>query len=159
MSTWIRNLKTRLEDRPVVILHGNVRDKYIDVEGRVYENLTALLTTVAQALPLSFTELVFYDPVGHERRQLLTQLSEQRRPASPEHDELAATTPAAQPTSQQVPPSRVLANWVRQLSANDQNRFVTVFYLDKLVAYKTAYLNQTTEHSYTLRCNRPLLSF
>ncbi len=145
MSTWIHNLKTRLEDRPVVILHGNVREKYIDAEGRVYENLTALLTAMSQALPLSFAELVFYDPVGHERRQDLTQLSTQRRAAALGNDELAATASTAQPASQRIPPSRVLANWVRQWSANNRNCFVTVFYLDKLVAYKTAYQDDERE--------------
>lgn len=73
MSIWIKNLKTRLEDRPVLILHGNVRDKYIDDDGRTYDNLTALLTEVAASLPLSFSELVFYDLVGQERRVITRQ--------------------------------------------------------------------------------------
>ena len=47
MSVWIRNLKTRLEERPVIILHGNVRDRYIDEHSRVNDNLTALLIQVA----------------------------------------------------------------------------------------------------------------
>ncbi len=65
MSVWIRNLKTTLEDREVVILHGNVRDRYIDDDGHVYDNLTALLTQVAGGLPREFAEVMFYDAVGH----------------------------------------------------------------------------------------------
>ncbi|HOS44763.1 MAG TPA: hypothetical protein PK794_13825, partial [Armatimonadota bacterium] len=71
MSVWIKNLRGSLEDRPVIILHGNVRDKYIDENGVVYDNLTELLRAQARALRergLVFGELVFYDAVGMERR-------------------------------------------------------------------------------------------
>ena len=30
MSTWIKNFRAALENKEVVILHGNVRDKYIE---------------------------------------------------------------------------------------------------------------------------------
>ena len=33
MSVWIQNLQMALETKPVVIVHGNVRDHYIDGEG------------------------------------------------------------------------------------------------------------------------------
>jgi len=67
MPAWIRNLKTSLEDRQVLILHGNVRDQYIDQHGRIYENLTELLAQVVAELPLSFSECVRYDTVDDER--------------------------------------------------------------------------------------------
>ena len=67
MSKWIRNLRSVLDDRPVVLLHGNVRDRYIDEEGCVFENLTRLLENIARQLPISFSRLVFYDPAGRER--------------------------------------------------------------------------------------------
>jgi hypothetical protein len=67
MSKWIRNLRSVLDDRPVVLLHGNVRDRYIDEEGSVFENLTKLLEDIARQLPISFSRLVFYDPAGRER--------------------------------------------------------------------------------------------
>ncbi|MGH8550649.1 MAG: hypothetical protein ACRERU_19010 [Methylococcales bacterium] len=72
MSVWIQNLRSALQDKPVLILYGNVRDRYIDLEGRVYPGLNELLEQVTQEIGLSFTEQVTYDRVGHERRIRLT---------------------------------------------------------------------------------------
>ena len=150
MSVWIQNLQARLGDRPVLILHGNVRDKYMDDRGRVHENLTSLLTDMGRARSFAFSELVFYDPVKQELRE---QLSEARS-EPPEEDadadadggadgdgdaDLAATAPGRRGSSRQVPPARVLAKWQEELSSPDQNRLAVLFYLDKLVAYKTSY--------------------
>ncbi|MCL4487060.1 MAG: AAA family ATPase [Chloroflexi bacterium] len=142
MSVWIRNLKTTLEDREVVILHGNVRDKYIDDCGQVYDNLTTLLTQIAKSLPNQFEELVFYDAVGHERKN--TSARAQTAPRSVGSSELAVTQPAPR-SGDRMPPPRVIANWVRQLSAADQDRFVVLYYLDKLVCYKTSYTDEEKE--------------
>ncbi len=131
---WLRNLKTTLETRPVVILHGNVRDRYIDESGRVFENLTGLLVELSRSLPGSFSETIFYDHVAGERKTTLhgnTKVA----PQATGNAELDATR-AERRTGERVPPERVFATWVGQLRARDQNRFVVAYYLDKLVAYK-----------------------
>jgi len=75
MSVWIRNLRDTLKHYPVLILHGNVRDKYIDEEDRVYENLTALLKHIRSLLPQAFEKTIFYDAVEHERQENATDPS------------------------------------------------------------------------------------
>ncbi|MBN1483854.1 MAG: ATP-dependent Clp protease ATP-binding subunit [Chloroflexia bacterium] len=147
MSVWMRNLKTRLQDRPVVILYGNVRDRYIDEQGRVYDNLTALLSEVAQSFSAE-AELVFYDPLGEER--CVGGEEPASPPTPPAAGELAATAPsqrrpdpAAGP--QRIPPSRVLAQWSRQLGRSEGNRFLVLFYLDKLVSYRAHYAQEEQE--------------
>lgn len=137
MSVWIQNLRIALEHKPVLLLYGNVRDRYIDETGRVYENLTALLSELARSWPQSFAELVLYDPAGRERSVILQGQPGARPDAGP-LDELAATAP--QPASrQQETPARTLARWGRELKESHRNRFVVLFYLDKLVSYKTSY--------------------
>jgi hypothetical protein len=138
MSVWIKNLRTALEDRLVIILHGNVRDKYIDEDGRIYDNLTGLLVRVAGNLPLQLTDMVFYDAVGQERR-----LGASRGPARPEADGELGARPQA--SGQRAPAPRVLATWAQQLSSADSNRFVVLYYLDKLVPYKTSYADDEKE--------------
>jgi hypothetical protein len=144
MSVWIRNLKIRLEDRPVVILHGNVRDCYIDEHKRVYDNLTALLTDVARSGPFPFAEFVFYDPVGHERRVPSAGTLPARREASKADAEFAGTEPA-QSLEIRRRPTQVLAQWGEQLRTPDQNHIMVLFYLDKLIAYRTAYQEEEKE--------------
>jgi ATP-dependent Clp protease ATP-binding subunit ClpA len=126
MSVWIRNLRTSLEDRPVVILHGNVRDKYIDEHGRIYENLTELLQELATAVGNGFSEMIFYDLVGHERR-------------------ITKGGAKGEVTGQKATPARVLANWATDLRMTDQNRLAVIYYLDKLVAYNTSYSDTEKE--------------
>lgn len=138
MSVWIRNLLGSLSNRPMLILHGNVRDKYIDENGRVYENLTDLLREVSGQLPIPFSELVFYDVASGERREGGT---EGRRGEAGEGNELAGTQPRRAPQEPQAgsprqTATRVLARWQRELRNLDSNRFVVLFYLDKLVSYR-----------------------
>ena len=132
MSTWIRNLKMALENKEVVLLYGNVRDKYISHEkGFVYSNLTELLHEIRADLPLSFSSVVFYDMVGQERRTGATTSAQ----ASADSDELAATSPAVV-SDQKAPASRVFAKWKKDLSTSRQNTLSVIFYLDKLVSYR-----------------------
>lgn len=147
MSVWIRNLRSSLEDRPVVILHGNVRDKYIDENGRVYDNLTALLRESARNLPISFSELVFYDPVGQEQRESNTESQTSRQQQVAVDAELAGTDPdnSEQRLEKKRRPTQVFEQWKRQLSSAGQSYFMVLFYLDKLVAYKTSYLEDEKE--------------
>jgi len=139
MSVWIRNLRDTLKHYPVLILHGNVRDKYIDEEGRVYENLTALLKHIRSLLPQAFEKTIFYDAVEHERQENATDPSGLSRPPMPgaSRSDLDATAPRAGGDSL-IPPSRVFARWNRMLRQSEHNHFIVVFYLDKVVPFKSS---------------------
>ena len=139
MSVWIRNLRDTLKHYPVLILHGNVRDKYIDEEGRVYENLTALLKHIRSLLPQAFEKTIFYDAVEHERQENATDPSALSRPPMPgaSRSDLDATAPRAGGDSL-IPPSRVFARWNRMLRQSEHNHFIVVFYLDKVVPFKSS---------------------
>lgn len=143
MSKWIRNLRSVLDDKPVVLLHGNVRDRYIDEQESVFENLTKLLENIARQLPISFNRLVFYDPAGRER---VIDLSERRDIGSADRpsNELADTEPLVV-SRQQEPPSRTLARLAGELREPHQSLFSVIFYLDKLVPYKTSYADEERE--------------
>jgi len=138
MSVWIRNFKSALESRPVLILHGNVRDKYIDPSGRLYENLTDLLAQVASELPLQFSERVRFDVVDRERplgssgrsNARTTGSAAQKPPQTPDF---------AQGLEQRAPPGRILADWLKRLQTSEPNSFCVLYYLDKLVAYSESY--------------------
>lgn len=136
MATWIRNLRASLENHPVLILHGNVRDRYIDEQGRVYTNLTVLLHELSRSLPIDFPDVRAYDPVGGERSLVLAPPSSPN--LIPNADGVVAY-PDEKKLSQRVPPSRVLAKWQDDVQAVDQNRFLILFYLDKLVSFKPTY--------------------
>ncbi len=143
MSVWIKNLRGSLEDRPVIILHGNVRDKYIDENGVVYDNLTELLRAQARALRergLVFGELVFYDAVGMERREAQAKGAPERRADAPADAELGGA--AAPKVTKRPDVLTTLAAWARDLSATQQNLFVTLYYLDKLTPYKSTYADE-----------------
>ena len=139
MSVWIRNLRDTLKHYPVLILHGNVRDKYIDEEGRVYENLTALLKHIRSLLPQAFEKTIFYDAVEHERQENATDPSGLSSPPMPgaSRSDLDATAPRAGGDSL-IPPSRVFARWNRMLRQSEHNHFIVVFYLDKVVPFKSS---------------------
>jgi len=139
MSVWIRNLRDTLKHYPVLILHGNVRDKYIDEEDRVYENLTALLKHIRSLLPQAFEKTIFYDAVEHERQENATDPSGLSRPPMPgaSRSDLDATAPRAGGDSL-IPPSRVFARWNRMLRQSEHNHFIVVFYLDKVVPFKSS---------------------
>lgn len=151
MSVWIQNLRSALRDKPVLILYGNVRDRYIDPAGRVYSNLNALLEQVTQEVGLLFGERVIYDPVGQERRTLLTAANPlpAAAVAAPNNrnadDELAGTQPRARDAGQQVPPSRIFATWAEQAVEPTTNRLFVLYYLDKVVAYKSGYQDDEKE--------------
>jgi ATP-dependent Clp protease ATP-binding subunit ClpA len=143
MSKWISNLRAVLDDKPVVLLHGNVRDRYIDEQGSIFENLTKLLENLACQLPISFNRLVFYDLAGRERVRDLSAARDPALGARPSN-EFEDTKPQAS-SRQQEPPSRTLARWARDLSEPHQSVFSVIFYLDKLVPYKTSYSEEERE--------------
>jgi hypothetical protein len=152
MSVWVKNLLNSLATRPVVILHGNVRDRYIQDNHLVYDNLTGLLSNAAHRLSqecgLSFAERIFYDPIGQERRETAPRSSQHGtvcRPADPPDASArsgAAPLPPTRPPvadGQRLPPDRFLARLVQDLQSVDRGYFVTLYYLDKLVSYRQSY--------------------
>lgn len=66
MSVWMKNFRLAMDRAPVVIIHGNVRDRYIDAEkNKIFENITSFLNDVTRSL--YFNNIIFYDIVGQER--------------------------------------------------------------------------------------------
>lgn len=142
MSVWIQNLQRSLEEKEVIILHGNVRDRYIDKQGRVYENLTPLLLEIFRNSPVRLEDVIFYDLVAHERRVPLIKKPACDRKPSPGRgdDELAATTPSSATTlERRETPDRVMAKWARILSDGERKTAAVLYYLDKLISYSTKY--------------------
>jgi len=123
MSVWLQNLVAAVDRREVIILHGNVRDRYIDpVHNETYENLTDLIKSIWGP---KYQRIILYDPVGQER--IFGELA----PPKPSVD-------AIEPDPK--PPSRIFASWEKKyLNSSESNTLATVFYLDKVVSYKKAY--------------------
>lgn len=156
---WLSNLKNSLRDRPVAILHGNVRDLYIDEKRTVHPDLTALLRSLAEQLSRErapFSEIIFYDCTRPERRVPLgagaVALPGGARPggtstASPGllDDDGDAPRPPSQPgptpgAGQPIPdPRTVIARWLRDLCNPQNSRVAVLYYLDKLIPYSTGY--------------------
>jgi len=122
MSVWIQNLLTAIEQREVVILHGNVRDRYIVSRNNlVYENLTDMIRDLWKS---KYSRIILYDPVGQER------IFEDNLDSKKQIEEI----------SQQSDKNRVITKWERKyLSLSNENTLATIFYLDKLVSYKNSY--------------------
>ena len=146
MSVWMKNLQSSLENKEVIILHGNVRDKYIDKSRNlVYDNLTDLIKSIGKSANIPFSNTIFYDPVGQERKVETQVKSENnaedslkisgRKPS----DELSGTGAREREKTQKAPPSRILAKWSKDLAGTSDNTLATIFYLDKVVGYKTSY--------------------
>ncbi|BCM94144.1 chaperone protein ClpB 1 [Abditibacteriota bacterium] len=154
MSLWIHNLRLALESKNVILLHGNVRDFYIDETDQIYENLTQLLEDVARnPIPqnleshLPYHEIIFGDCAGSpdslakERRVILhpsdPQPSTSWLPQGGPTDEWDQNQPIVPRTN--VNGSRFLELWRQELSENQVNRFAVLFYLDKLIPYESSY--------------------
>ena len=147
MSKWITNLRHQLSHRRVTILHGNVRDIYVDDGNRVYDNLTALLKSIATELPIEMRQLMVYDAASGLRRENLRSEEHTRKNGDANMaseivtDDLADTAPDARTASAEAGPERTLANWNKSLRGED-GQFVILHYLDKLVAYKKTYTEE-----------------
>ena len=46
MTAWLRNLRLALDQYPIVVLHGNVRDAFLELPGSVHGDLVSLLESV-----------------------------------------------------------------------------------------------------------------
>ncbi len=136
MTVWIRNLKATLQTHNVVILHGNIRDMYLDESG-VQVSLTELVTRVVLD-NRKITEVVEYFPSGNETR---TPVGQTRTENSP-----PASTDNAPPTPREpLKPGRVLARWATELRDPNTRRLVFVHYLDKLIDFKSSYSDDERE--------------
>ncbi|MFZ4398052.1 MAG: AAA family ATPase, partial [Kiritimatiellia bacterium] len=152
---WLANLVSNLRDRRVAILHGNVRDIYIEKGRMIHSDLTGLLQRVAgmigQTRGTPFHEMVFFDTASGEHRlplspkgQAPTGTSSRNPNASP--GLLDATPPANSPPDTGTPrnpsrrtPDTVIATWFRELTSEQESRIAVLYYLDKLIPYSTNY--------------------
>ena len=161
MSVWIQNLKMALETKPVVIVHGNVRDHYIDGGGILHDqprtefrNLTSLLIASAKRLPFSIHDIVTYSPFKAEQIQSI--MPQETSGGTELDNEISnvrnnATKDARAETSGVKDPQRVLAHWSqRRLQDGTRNSFVIVSYLDKLISYRQNYQESELEILYWL---------
>jgi ATP-dependent Clp protease ATP-binding subunit ClpA len=111
-----------IEHREVIIIHGNVRDRYIDPKNnRVYENLTELIRDLWKK---KYSRIILYDNVGQER------IFEETKNSQKQGDQIEQT----------IPPAQIFAKWGKKyLNSSNENTLATIFYLDKLVSYKNSY--------------------
>ena len=140
MSKWMSNLRHHLRQRPVTVLHGNVRDVYVGDDGRVYENLTWLLRVMAQDVLPTRREFVTYDVVAGERHDTESQPTDIQDAANSE-DSFSATAPDKSTASADAGPSRIMATW-NQTLRSEAGRFYVFHYIDKFVAYKKSYTEE-----------------
>ncbi len=143
MSTWFNNFRLALETKEVVILYGNVRDKYItynDGASIVHESLAqAIDRLISEAtFPTRFQpdRRIVYDALGVERQlgRSLSNASATTSTPFPSQDRNISI-----PDEDMKPPTRVLAKWKQELSRQGNPMLAIIFYLDKLIAYKENY--------------------
>lgn len=142
MAKWISNLRHHLAHRPVTVLHGNVRDIYVDEEGHVYQNLTTLLRSVASSTISELNEFVLFDCASGERRGTTPK---NYNDAGKRVDAFAGSAPDVTQSGKDAGPTRILAKWNDSLRTGT-GKFYVLHYLDKLVEYKKHY----TEEEQTL---------
>lgn len=143
MSTWQKNLRAALETKEVILLHGNVRDWYMDENKLVHYNLTEILQGIVSApnFPLHFTRSLYYDISQREKRIGDAGLE---RAQSPRNSEFGSA-PSAQKGAPQIEPVRLLAKWADELK-HSTNTLAILYYLDKLISYQSHY-NETESES------------
>jgi len=147
MSVWIKNLEMALNNKPVIIIYGNVRDSYIDENKNVYSNLTNLILNLVKKLQVRFEEITFYDSASRERTLPLIENqadSSKRRKADISENELEQTGPSLS-RDRQDPPERILARWINDLNSNLHNKVKVIFYFDKLISYRSSYGEEEKE--------------
>ena len=150
MSVWLKNLRSALGDHSVVILHGNVRDRYIDESsGRIYDNLTALLKDTIQNLPVSYQQVMVLDPLRGSRVIAGEEDVLASAPAdSPADDDIGGASArrasrgetGGDITTRTV--VTVLKEWntkFRDKENNHINCIGVLYYLDKIVGYQANY--------------------
>lgn len=136
MSRWIENLSRVLEDRSVVVLHGNVRDRYVrrlpGGGAALVGNLTDLVTILLRELQptLAIHEVNFLDADRNLARVRTVALDGSARP-SPS----APSAFESAPTFEQ----RLTKLALEDLKDEDSSQCWVLHYLDKITPYKSQY--------------------
>lgn len=171
MSIWITNLRMALEDKQVLILHGNVRDRYMDESGAVYQGLTDLLEKIVPSLTsVRCSEILFCEPLDNDpdRRQrrvnlgATTHTGYAKASGDPELDgtppysdaETRSSNVAETPQDTQTGRDEtlvMLAECAHDLGDPSSSRTSVIYYLDKLVSYKTSYSDSDQKRLYWLQ--------
>ncbi len=139
MSRWIENLSRVLEDRSVVVLHGNVRDRYVrGLPGggaAPVANLTELITALLRELrpTLAIREVNFLD-ADRNLAHVRTVALETGAPSSP--PETSAFNSALTFEQQLAKLSQ------EDLRDEDSAHCWVLHYLDKIVPFKSQYGNE-----------------
>ena len=157
MSAWIENLCMALEHKSVVILHGNVRDSYIDGNGGVYDKLTTVLTDVSGRIGCDFDERRFLVPSGEVRTERVRPDVAPRRAARSElgggsGEYQAAPRESGEPETgdARVPCGRRIAEWADLVKQSSRRCFFVVHYLDKIAPFKSSYSSEELQTLYLL---------
>lgn len=143
MSTWQKNLRAALETKEVILLHGNVRDWYMDENKLVHYNLTEILQGIISVpgFPLHFTRSLYYDISKREKRIGETGFGQ----ANTSQKDQFNTAPSESRGAQLPPPAILLSGWAKELQ-NSTNTLAVLYYLDKLISYQPHY-NETESES------------
>jgi hypothetical protein len=148
VSIWMDNLVMAFRSKPVIILHSNVRDRYIDKYGTVFQNLTEYLKRVAAQVAdsekNSFQEIVVYD-IGDRSRRVRTSVTPDRSEAGGgaiRTETEAKALPGQDTSDDPKNPAMPIARFARNLSSHTQRQLVIINYLDKLISYQRSYSDQ-----------------
>lgn len=135
MSFWLNNLRMAMRHKEVIILHGNVRDKYVDHQrDKVYSNLTELIKAICSEEPFDFSQHLCYDRLGERSLAMHGYREDGPRIAVPAIDAGRDAPPADM--KQQHDLGQVLTLWLEALDNTDQSTLAVLFYLDKLAPYR-----------------------
>lgn len=135
MSMWMNNFETLFRSKQVIILHNNVRDRYIDRHGGIYQNLTDYflhLTGTGYDQTNPFQEIITYDFATNTRRH---KVSESQTPAREERQSAGEGNDGKDKTN----PVFWVSHFARDLYRNTKRQLVIIYYLDKLIPYQHAY--------------------
>jgi hypothetical protein len=151
MSGWISNLRLAFESSPVLILHGNVRDWYVDENGVIHRNLTSLVNQLLFQITSDGTNSDAFDEIltysGYTEQgsgQRVVFSAEQQTeasitdhaPVTPEGEE--SLSPQPNPNELPEKPENFFEYLVDQLKSASPRRAVLVNYLDKILIYRSS---------------------
>lgn len=141
MSAWLQNLRLAFDSYPVVVLHGNVRDWYLDQDGHLHRNLTSLLRKTLVD-PTVFGEILVYGGTldgGEGTRESLSQDEPGREvPDSPPTGgllQLERIRPKADASALPPIPRNFFEIVNREFRQPSPRRMALVHYLDKMVKF------------------------
>lgn len=132
MAVWQENLKKILDQKEVLILHGNVRDTaYVKKDGTfIQDGLSNLIVEIGKEL--NFNEIrfwgVIYDHQGRAHTPLWT--IERILPLSPDEQ------PGIQKATGELPEAIVLGRWLSEYVRDvSKKRILVINYIDTLTPF------------------------